>query len=87
MDTVGKDLAVEQRSSNRKHTREVAGEDIAVEAAVERKGGTLVITDLDSMNTKLEGIAEEVKEDIEVIKDLMYSMRILLTKQGRLVDV
>ena len=54
---------------------------------MERKGGALVITDLDLMNTKLEGIAEEVKEDTEVIKDLMYSIRILLTKQERLIDV
>ena len=85
--TVREDMAVEQRSSNRKHTREVAGEDIAVEVMVERKGGVSVITDLDSMNTELVGIAGEVKEGIEVIKDLMYSIRILLTKQERLVDV
>ena len=44
-----------------------------------------MITDPDSMNRKLEGIVEEVKD--EVIKDLMYSIRILLTKQERLVDV
>ena len=87
METVGEDTAVEQRNSNRKHTREVAGEDIAVEAIVERKGGASVIADLDSMNTKLEGIAEEVRKDIEVIKDLMYSITILLTKQERLIGV
>ena len=51
------------------------------------KGGALVITNLDSMNTKLEGITEEVKEDIEVIKDLMCSTKILQTKQESLVDV
>ena len=88
METVGEDIAVEQRSSNRKHTREVAGEDIAVEAVVERKGGASVVTYQDSTNTEqLEGIAEEVKEVKEVIKDVMYNIRILLTKQKRLVDV
>ena len=80
MKTVGEDIAVEQRSSNRKHTREVAEEDITVGELVGRKSGALVITDLDSTNTKLERITEEVKEDIEVIKDLMCSIRILLTK-------
>ena len=46
-----------------------------------------MITDADSTNTELEGIAEEVREVIEVTKHLMYSIRILLTKQERLVDV
>ena len=87
METVRENIAVGQRSSNRKHTREVAGEDIAVEAMVERKGGDSMITDLHSTNTELEGIAEQVKEVTEVIKDLMCSIRILLTKHERLVDV
>ena len=40
-----------------------------------------MITDLQSTNTKLKGITGEVNEDIEVIKDLMCSIRILLTTE------
>ena len=38
METVGEDIAVAQRSSNRKHTKKVAVEDMAVGAVVEQKG-------------------------------------------------